>query len=248
MSKNILAYLSYDGTKFFGWQVQPDVRTVQGEILKALENIFKKPVSIGAAGRTDTGVHARRQAITFKSPNDRMNESDLKAALNANLPDDVYISDVLEVPPSIHARYSAVKRIYHYYLYISSDPNIFKRQYVWWYPHFLNINAMRDAAKYLEGDHDFKSYQYGNESDKTFRSIYRFRILKKSSIIIFRIEARSFLRKMIRNMVGTLVQIGLGNLDSSFTLKSIDISKRVKVGPPAPPQGLCLHDVIYNFD
>lgn len=246
MSKNILAYLSYDGTDFYGWQVQPTVRTVQGEIYKALKKVFKKEVPMGAAGRTDTGVHARKQAITFKSPNDRMDEDDIKAALNANLPEDIYISEVTEVPPSIHARYSAIKRVYHYYLYTGENINIFKRKYVWWYPHDLDIESMRKAAKYFEGDHDFKSYQYGNESDKTFRSIYRFRIIKKGSLILLRIEARAFLRKMIRNMVGTLVQVGLGNLDPEFIVQSLDIPERIKVGPPAPALGLCLHNVIYD--
>jgi tRNA pseudouridine38-40 synthase len=247
MSKNILAYLSYDGTNFFGWQVQPTVRTVQGEIIKALKIVFKKDISMGAAGRTDAGVHAKKQAITFKCPNDRMDESDIKAALNANLPDDIYISNVIEVPPSIHARYSAIKRIYHFYLYTGSDMNLFKRRYVWWYPHTLNLDSMRRACKYFEGDHDFKSYQYGFESDKTFRSLYRFRILKKGNLVIFRIEARSFLRKMIRNMVGTLVQVGLGSMEPDFIKETIDIDERVKIGPPAPGQGLCLHDVIYDL-
>ncbi len=247
MSKNILAYLSYDGTRFFGWQIQPNVRTVQGEIVKALQNIFKKEIKIGAAGRTDTGVHAKRQAITFKSPNDRMDELSIKSALNANLPEDIYILKVLEVPPSVHARYSAKKRIYHYYLSTKSDLDLFKRKYVWWYPYDLDFASMRKASKYFEGDHDFKSYQYGNESDKTFRSIYRFRLLKFGPLFVFRIEARSFLRKMIRNMVGTLVQVGLGNLQPEFVLHSIDIDERVKVGPPAPAHGLCLHDVLYEY-
>ncbi|HEY8542065.1 MAG TPA: tRNA pseudouridine(38-40) synthase TruA, partial [Pseudothermotoga sp.] len=198
--KRFLATVSYDGTQFFGFQTQSDVRTVQRVIEEALERIFKQRVITIAAGRTDTGVHAVGQVVLFSCPIE-IDPMSMKNALNANLPDDVYVRRVIEVDENFHPRFDAKRRIYHYFIYNSKEPNLFIRNYAWWFPYELDIEKMRIAAKFLEGEHDFKSFMKSDDTQqKTTRTIYRIRIVKmRSRLILIRVEGRSFLRRMVRN-------------------------------------------------
>ncbi len=145
--KRFAAVVSYDGTDFFGFQNQPDMRTVQGIFEEALERIHKFRVSSQGAGRTDTGVHGYGQVIAFDSNLDRLDAPTMKAALNANLPADVYVRKVYEVAENFSPRFAAKKRIYHYYILNSSEPDIFRRRFVWWFPYTLDIESMRRRLK-----------------------------------------------------------------------------------------------------
>lgn len=242
--KKFLAIVSYDGTQFFGFQIQNDVRTVQKVIEDALERIFKQRVVTVAAGRTDTGVHAVGQAVLFNCPIE-IDPSSMKNALNANLPDDVYVRRVIEVDENFHPRFDAKRRIYHYFIYNSKEPNLFIRNYAWWFPYELNIEKMRIAAKFLEGEHDFKSFAKSDDTEqRTIRTIYRIRIVKmKGRLILIRVEGRSFLRRMVRNIVGALVKVGTGEWEPEKIQEILQLKDRSQAAATAPPHGLYFYSV-----
>ncbi|PLV60373.1 tRNA pseudouridine(38-40) synthase TruA [Thermotoga sp. KOL6] len=244
--KRVAAVIEYDGSNFFGFQGQPDVRTVQGIIEDALERIFKQRVYTQAAGRTDAGVHANGQLIAFNCPNDRMSTEDIKNAMNANLPDDVYVKKVFEVPKNFHPRFDVTKRIYHYFIDTSKERNVFSRKYVWWFPYELDLNAMRKAAKYLEGTHDFTSFKTGSDERDPVRTIYRIRILKlKRNIVLIRVEGRSFLRRMVRNIVAALVKVGLGHWKPEKMKEVLEARDRSAAAGTAPAHGLYFYKVLF---
>lgn len=242
--KKFLAIVSYDGTQFFGFQIQNDVRTVQKVIEEALERIFKQRVTTVAAGRTDTGVHAIGQAVLFSCPIE-IDSSSMKNALNANLPDDVYIRKIIEVDENFHPRFDAKRRIYHYFIYNSREPNIFIRNYAWWFPYELNIEKMRMAARFLEGEHDFKSFMKSDDNQqKTTRTIYRIRIVRiRGKLILIRIEGRSFLRRMVRNIVGALVKVGTGEWEPKKIKEILELRDRSQAAATAPSHGLYFYSV-----
>lgn len=242
--KRFLATVSYDGTQFFGFQTQSDVRTVQRVIEEALERIFKQRVITIAAGRTDTGVHAVGQVVLFSCPIE-IDPMSMKNALNANLPDDVYVRRVIEVDENFHPRFDAKRRIYHYFIYNSKEPNLFIRNYAWWFPYELDIEKMRIAAKFLEGEHDFKSFMKSDDTQqKTTRTIYRIRIVKmRSRLILIRVEGRSFLRRMVRNIVGALVKVGTGEWKPEKIKEVLELKDRSQAAATAPPHGLYFYSV-----
>ncbi len=242
--KKFLAVVSYDGTDFFGFQAQKDVRTVQKVIEEALERIFKQKTSTVAAGRTDTGVHAIGQVVLFSCPIE-IDASSMKNALNANLPDDVYVRKVSEVGEKFHPRFDARRRIYNYFIYNSKEPNLFLRRYAWWFPYELNIEKMRAAAKFLEGEHDFKSFTKSDDSQqKTVRTIYRIRIVKlRGRLILIRVEGRSFLRRMVRNIVGSLVKVGTGEWEPERIKEILELKDRSQAAATAPSHGLYFYSV-----
>ncbi|MCD6237776.1 MAG: tRNA pseudouridine(38-40) synthase TruA [Thermotoga sp.] len=245
VKRNIMAYVSYDGTDFHGWQAQEGIRTVQGVIESALQRIFKKHINVQGAGRTDKGVHARKQVITFYIPPSSIDVEGIKHAMNANLPEDIYVWQTMEVDESINARFSAYKRIYHYYIWQDEDIDLFKRKYVWWFPHPLDIEVIRRSAIYLEGEHDFSSFRPMKDDKKTVRTLDRIRIILYPHCLLMRFEARSYLRSMVRTLVGTLVNVGRGIWEPERLKWIVDARDRSQAGPTAPPNGLFLYDVLY---
>ncbi|WP_041081963.1 tRNA pseudouridine(38-40) synthase TruA [Thermotoga profunda] len=243
--KRFLATVSYDGTQFFGFQTQSDVRTVQRVIEEALERIFKQRVTTIAAGRTDTGVHAVGQVVLFSCPIE-IDPMSMKNALNANLPDDVYVRRIIEVDENFHPRFDAKRRIYHYFIYNSKEPNLFIRNYAWWFPYELDIEKMRVAAKFLEGEHDFKSFMKSDDTQQktTTRTIYRIRVIKmRNRLILIRVEGRSFLRRMVRNIVGALVKVGTGEWKPEKIKEVLELRDRSQAAATAPPHGLYFYSV-----
>ncbi len=242
--KKFLAVVSYDGTMFYGFQIQREVRTVQGVLEEALQRIFKEKVVTAAAGRTDTGVHSVGQIIMFNCPIE-IDATNMKNALNANLPDDVYVRRVIEVDESFHPRFDAKRRIYHYYIYNSKEPNLFIRNYAWWFPYDLSVERMRMAAKFLEGEHDFTSFAKSDSIERsTVRTIYRIRIVKlRGKILLIRVEGRSYLRRMVRNMVGALVKVGVGEWEPERIKEILELKDRSQAPATAPPHGLYLYSV-----
>lgn len=241
--KRFMAVVAYDGMNFFGFQTQPGVRTVQGTIENALERIFKTKSIVLVSGRTDTGVHALGQVVVFDSPID-IDEISMKNALNANLPDDVYIRKVIEVDKNFHPRFEARRRIYHYFIYNASEPNLFIRNYAWWFPYELNVQKMRAAARHLEGEHDFKSFVKVEGNESTVRTIYRIRILRlRRRLILIRVEGRSFARRMVRNIVGALVKVGSGQWEPEKIKEVLEAKDRSLAPATAPAHGLCFYSV-----
>ncbi|ABS60541.1 tRNA pseudouridine(38-40) synthase TruA [Fervidobacterium nodosum] len=245
--RRVAIEFSYDGTDFFGYQIQNNVRTVQGELEKALEKVFKIHIDTYAAGRTDTGVHANGQVVSFDCPNDRLMENDIKNAINANLPGDIYIKKVWFTHPTFNPRYEAKRRIYHYYIDTSKSKNLFTRRYVWWFPYELDIEKMRIAAKYLIGEHDFISFsKKGEENTKTIRTINNLRIIEiKNGLILIRVEGISFLRGMVRSIVANLVRVGTGIWEPEKVKEVLESKDRSKSAGLAPAHGLFLYKVLF---
>lgn len=246
MKRRVGAVVMYDGSNFYGYQGQPNVRTVQGVIEDALERIFKYRVYTHAAGRTDAGVHACGQLVVFDCPNPRMSNEDIKNAMNANLPSDVYVRYVVDLPPKFNPRSDVKKRVYHYCILNTKEPDVFRRKHVWWFPYDLDVDAMRKAARYLEGEHDFSAFRKSDPDDRRspVRTIYRIRILRmRGGIVLFRVEGRSFLRRMVRNIVGTLVKVGVGDWEPEKVKEVLESRDRSKAPASAPPNGLYLYSV-----
>ncbi|BBE30639.1 tRNA pseudouridine synthase A [Tepiditoga spiralis] len=248
MSKKrmVAATVAYDGTEFFGFQGQPKFRTVQGEFELALQKIFKQKVISFGAGRTDTGVHAWGQIMAFKVPNEKMSIKNIKDAMNSVLPKDIYIREVKEVPENFSPRFHAKKRIYHYFIMPKRDPNIFLRNRVWWFPYDLDIHKMREGAKYFIGEHDFTSFKTGNDERNPVRTIEKIRIIKlNNGLILIRVEGISFLRRMVRNMVGTLVKVGTGTWEPEKIKEILEAKDRSQAPASAPGEGLYFYSVLF---
>jgi len=245
--KKFAAVVAYDGSDFHGFQVQPDQRTVQGDIEKALEIIHKQPVQCEGAGRTDTGVHGWGQVVSFDSYLDRLEAETMKNALNANLPPDIYVRRVYAVENSFNPRFSARKRIYHYLIDNSSEPNLFRRKYFWWFPYKIDVEKMRNTTTYLQGEKDFTVFKAGRDDRDPTRTINAVRIIKlKNDNLLIRVEGISFLRRMVRNIVGTLIQVGVGGIEPEDVKMFIDSRDRSKLPYSAPPQGLYFYKVIFD--
>ncbi len=249
--RRVMAKVAYDGTAFFGYQIQinQESRTVQGEIEKALERIFKEPVETYGAGRTDTGVHATGQVVTFRVKYDTMYDGDVKNALNANLPNDIYVSEVKTVEDNFNPRFGATRRIYHYFIQNTVEPDIFSRNKYWWFPYSLDIEAMRKGAAYMEGVHDFTTFMKrtkGVDKDPV-RVIYRVRIFElKRKLILVRVEGHSYLRRMVRNIVGALVRVGTKQWEPEMIKQVIAMRDRSSSSTCAPPDGLYLYSVEFE--
>ncbi|MGC8544352.1 tRNA pseudouridine(38-40) synthase TruA [Athalassotoga sp.] len=244
----VVCAIAYDGTNFHGSQFHPVVRTVQGEFNIALEKILKQPLRTDLAGRTDAGVHANYQVCSFDLTNKRMNEKNFKEAFNSLLPDDMRVMKVWFEDDSFNPRSNATKRIYHYFIYNAKERNVFLRDRVWWFPYHLDVEKMREGARYFEGTHDFTSFaSIDKDDDRTpVRTIYRVRVLTYSKYMLVRFEGKSFLRRMVRNMVGTLVKVGTGDWNPEKIQELLEIKDRTKAGATAPSQGLYLYRVFFE--
>ncbi|MGQ9855539.1 MAG: tRNA pseudouridine(38-40) synthase TruA [Fervidobacterium sp.] len=245
--KRVAVEFSYDGTDFFGYQKQNDVRTVQGELEKALERIFKVEVPTYAAGRTDTGVHANGQVAAFDCPLDRLTEDDIRNAINANLPRDIYIKKAWFAPENFNPRYEAKRRIYHYFILNSQSNDIFLRRYTWWFPYKLDIEAMRQAASYLVGEHDFTAFSKRGEDDTNpIRTITALRIVRlRKDLILIRVEGISYLRGMVRSLVANLIKVGTNQWKPERMLEVLESKDRSKSAGLAPAHGLFLYKVLF---
>jgi len=240
--------VEYDGTAFHGSQYHPDVRTVQGELNKALERIFKQHVRTDMAGRTDAGVHASYQVFSFKKLNERMTEKNIKEAINSLLPKDMHVKDVWFTSDIFNPRSCATKRIYQYFILNRPEKDIFLRDRVWWFPYPLDVKKMREAARYLEGYHDFTSFISKDKNDdrSPLRLIYRIRVIKISKFILVRVEGKSYLKRMVRNIVGTLVKVGVGTWEPVYVKKILEMKDRSKAGATAPAHGLYLYRIYFK--
>ena len=239
---------SYDGSKYNGYQKQPRVKTIQGELEKALKEINAgKAVSVCASGRTDAGVHAYNQSAHFDLDTN-ISSSKLKRALNSLIPNDIYVKNVYEADENFHARFSVKAKEYIYKINMGNY-NPIEKDYVFQYNKKLDIPEMERALKYLEGTHDFRSFvKIDEEKDDYIRTIVQtslIRDIKNVNQITISILGTGFMRYMVRNIVGMLIEIGEGKYRSDDIIKIIKLKDRKKAGICAPACGLYLKDVYY---
>ena len=242
MSVRIKCIVSYDGSKFSGFQRQIKVRTVQGEIEKALKLIHKYPITIHASGRTDSNVHALGQVFHFDSNLD-IKTFNWKRAINSILPDDIYIKDVEIVTHDFHARFSVKCKEYRYYISLD-EYNPLKYHYTCFIKRDLNIDKMEQGLDLFEGTHDFTSFSSGQYKNKV-RTIYEASLRRNKNNLEFIFVGNGFLRYQVRIMMGTLIEIGLGKKDEATINYLFNNHDRSKARYTAPPQGLYLYKVEY---
>ena len=242
------AVVEFDGTEFFGFQRQREgVRTVQGELERALAVIFKRPVGVLAAGRTDTGVHATGQVIAFDVKWSH-GETALLRALNANLPGEISLRRVAEASLRFHPRFDARRRAYRYFIELCPDgirrPTT--RRYRWQVFEPLDIQAMREASQLLIGLNDFATFGVPPQGENTMRELFRAEWQQVGDELIFDIEANAFLYRMVRNLVGSLKRVGDGSWTVSRFQEVFQAANRALSAEPAPAGGLFLVSVTYD--
>jgi tRNA pseudouridine38-40 synthase len=241
--------LAYDGTDFAGWQRQPNRRTVQGELEQALERITQQHSKCIASGRTDAGVHALGQVVSFTSST-QLPGPVLTKALNAELPEDMLVFEVREVHAGFHALRDALRKRYRYVIEDGRNRDLFDRKYVWHVYQPLDVEAMKRAATPLVGTHDFASYETsGSPRLTTVRTVLDLLVERRAGEltdrIVIEVEADGFLYNMVRNIVGTLVAVGKGKEPPTWPAAVLELRDRTKAGMTAPPQGLFLVGVEY---
>jgi len=242
--------IAYDGTDFHGWQIQANKPTIQGEIVNVLRHVTQENVQLHGAGRTDAGVHALGQMGSFRTQS-ALSASEFQRALNALLPPTIRIAAAEEVGPDFNARWSARGKAYSYRLYRCKVVPPMLWRYVLHYPFPLDEEPMRDAASRFAGTHDFASFaaSTGSEEDdkgrSTEREIFSTELARspEGEELVFTVRGRSFLRYMVRKMVGTLLDVGRGKLQASDIDRLYELRDRSKSGPTVPPQGLCMVSV-----
>ncbi|ASK61625.1 tRNA pseudouridine(38-40) synthase TruA [Virgibacillus phasianinus] len=243
----IKCVISYDGTNFSGFQIQPKTRTVHGELEKALKKMHKgEPIRIHASGRTDTGVHAKRQTIHFDTPYDIPYEN-WKRALNTLLPADLYVREVEEAAASFHARYDVCEKEYRYYVWNEKEPDVFKHNYAYHFPYTLDISAIQSACKQLEGEHDFTTFSSAKATTKgsKVRTLYQVSCSKSGSEIEFIFRGSGFLYNMVRIIVGAMLDVGQGRRRQEDIGRLLTQKDRQLLGETVPAQGLYLWNVKY---
>ena len=242
--------ISYDGSGYSGWQVQPGEVTIQSEIERSLKIVLKEKIKITCAGRTDAGVHALAQVAHFDFEND-VDPYTLRRSLNGLLADDIRILEVKEADKNFHARKSALKKNYIYLLSDDSVASPLLKNRVYYYFRKLDIPAMREAAERLIGEHDFRSFQaYDCNSATSVRNVYDFSIDKKEilgfTVIEFSIVGSGFLKHMVRNISGTIIEVGAKKITLNKFIDILGSRDRINAGPTAPARGLYLKEVVYQ--
>jgi tRNA pseudouridine38-40 synthase len=238
--------ISYDGTQFSGYQIQPGKRTIQGEVEAALSKLHKgEHIKISASGRTDAGVHAKGQVIHFDSalaiPTEKW-----EIALNSILPDDIAVIRVEKVADSFHARFDAIGKEYRYYVHLSPKRDPFKRHYAYQFPYPLDYVAMKEALKYLIGTHDFTSFcSAKTEIEDKVRTIEEIEFFQERDLLVFRFIGNGFLYNMVRILTGTLLEVGSGDRSPYSIPEILEKKDRKFAGKTAPAHGLYLWKVFY---
>ncbi len=241
--RDIKLVIEYDGTNFVGWQIQANGRSVQEEITKVLDMVLQEPINLIGSGRTDSGVHARGQVASFRT-NSTMGVGALYSSLNGILPEDIYVHSVEEAPDGFHARYSARERVYRYY--IGLKPTAIGRFYRWHVKYDLNLQAMREVAAMILGEHDFTSFARFDPETKHYRcAVVGSTWLEQPGQLVYEIRANRFMHGMVRALVGPMVDVGRGYLSVQQFPAIMAALDRRKAGMAAPAQGLFLEEVLY---
>lgn len=242
--------IEYDGTRYRGWQVQQNARSVQGEIIRAAEAALKTKVEIGGAGRTDAGVHALRQMahLKIRAALPSVTSKHIRFALNDLLPPDINLLSVANAPRNFHARHDAEMRFYLYQ--IATRRTAFGKPFVWWVKDTLNVSLMQEACELFAGRHDFRSFcESPAQQTSTIVQVETAQLIAQDGLILFRIGAGHFLWKMVRRIVGALVEVGRGNLKVADVRQLLATESRHQTAAwTAPPSGLFLERILYAGD
>lgn len=244
--RNIKLTIAYDGFDYCGWQTQPNKPTIQGTIESAIERLTNQKIQITGASRTDSGVSALGQTANFiiDSP---IPTANFKNALNNILPDEIAIIDTQEVLDDFNSRFDAESKEYQYTIYTGKNKPVMNCRHCWFYPYNLDVEAMSEAAKLLIGTKDFKAFaSAGDERDNTIRTVFDCHLNCIDQTITFTICGNGFLYNMVRNIVGTLTEIGKGKWQPNYINDIIQSKDRSKAGILAPAQGLCLMSIKYS--
>lgn len=244
--RNIRLLLQYEGTKYQGWQRQTSSdNTIQGKLERLLERMCGETIEVSASGRTDAGVHAMGQVANFHT-NCEMSLSDMQEYCNHYLPEDIAVVEISEAAPRFHSRLNACGKCYCYRVINSSVPNVFWRRYAQEIPEVLDEEAMRRAAQFLLGEHDFKSFTSAKKGKKsTIRRIDEISIERDGDMLTFTFVGNGFLHHMIRILMGTLLEVGMGKRTPESMLELLAVQKREAAGPLVPAKGLTLLQVFY---
>lgn len=247
LSRNFKLIIEYDGTRYYGWQRQVEKPTVQAEIERVLSLITRQPILLNGSGRTDAGVHALGQTANFHC-HTRLTPKTFLRALNGLLPADIAIRDCCEVPDNFHARYDVLAKTYRYQILNHLLPSVVDRDFSWQIRKPLNVKAMSESLCCLVGTHDFKAFEgIGSPRTHTVRTIYQAEIIKnETDRLRVIIQGDGFLRYMVRNIVGTLVRIGMGKRPPTDMERILLSRDRNLAGATAPAQGLFLVEVQYK--
>src|SRR5580704_5069888 len=246
--RRIKILLSYDGTDYHGWQVQPGLPTIQGTLEDVISGIEGRAVQVAGSGRTDAGVHAQGQvaACSIQNP---IPVDNLRRAVNRLLPRDIRVLSVEEAAADFHPRFQARRKTYEYRIFRGEICSPFERRYVCHHPYPLAIDEMIALAPLLEGEHDFTAFAASDERDELelskVRSIFCSRLALEGERLIYRVTGSGFLKHMVRNIVGVLLEVGKGNVDRAGFLARLEPSCRIPPGPTAPARGLFLVSVEY---
>lgn len=243
--KRVCLTVAYDGTAYHGWQIQNNGITIESELNRCLTQLLQEPIQVIGASRTDAGVHALGNIAVFDTVA-RMPAEKISYALNQRLPEDIRIQDSREVPPDWHPRHVASRKTYEYRIYRGTFTMPVRRLYTYFTYHTLDVAAMDRAARYLEGEHDFKSFcQSGAQTDSTVRRIYSIELEEQGPELVLRICGGGFLYNMVRIIAGTLMEVGQGRRRPEDMEAILAACDRRSAGPTAPAQGLTL--VKYEF-
>ena len=244
--RNIKLILEYDGTAYHGWQVQKNAISIQSILEKTLFTLLREEIATSVSGRTDSGVHAMNQPVNFKTVN-KMGTIRLLKSLNGLLPHDIIVKSVEEVSLDFDVRRNSKNKTYRYVILNREAPTALDRERCWHVRHKLDIELMQKGAHLLLGKHDFTSFRAsGCGANNAVRRVINVRFEEKEDgYIYFEIMAHAFLKQMVRNIVGTLVYLGLGKLTLNEVSRLLEVKDRTKAGPTAPAQGLFLLNVEY---
>jgi tRNA pseudouridine38-40 synthase len=240
--------IAYDGTNYGGWQVQPNALSIQACIEQILSILLRTPTSIVGSGRTDAGVHALGQTAHFMTEGP-IDLSRTIASLNGMLPKDIRILEIIPVDEDFHARYKAIAKTYHYRLHLDKVPDPFKNRYAYHVPHPVDLALLSETASAFPGTHDFTSFANeatrGTAAKDPIRTLYRLGLTHESGGIRLEFEGDGFLYKMVRNIVGTLLDVCAGKIDKDQIPMILSAKDRKVAGRAAPPHGLYLVAVKY---
>ena len=244
--RNIKLTIEYDGKNYAGWQSQPEKESVQSEIENAISEITGEKIEIFGSGRTDAGVHAYGQVANFHT-NSEIEISKIPYAINAKLKKSIVIKKAEEMPELFHARYNVKEKTYQYRINNDEFPSALDRYREFHMPYKLNIDAMKEALRLFEGEHDFMAFMSsgGNKKKTTIRKLTKCELIQKDGKIIIELTGNGFLYNMVRIICGTVVDVGLGKIDISQVSYIIESKDRTLAGRTLPPHGLYLKEVKY---
>ena len=244
--KRIKLTVAYDGTNYCGWQIQPNGITIEQVLNENLSRLLGEEIVVSGASRTDSGVHSLGNICIFDT-NTRMPGEKICYAINQSLPDDIVVVGSEEVAPDWHPRYVNSRKTYEYRILNRKFPDPTRRLDTYFFHYELDVDAMKKAAAVLVGEHDFKSFcSAGSQVKTTVRTIYSCDVNKSGDVITIRVTGNGFLYNMVRIIVGTLLEVGIGKMDVERVKEILESKDRKNAGPTAPARGLILEWILYK--